>query len=731
MPTNLIQKYDEYLKRDCFHNFKLSENSVKNKTLFCKICRKDVKCEQKFQLDSHNNSSTHINLTEKCKTNDFLTQFNEDLAELLVTNNIPFKKVNNPKFKEFIEKYTQFQCPDESRLRNHYMRPIYDKTIEHIRDELKDDFIWISIDETTDVIQRHVTNVCVGPLNPNKDNRSYLLNTEFIGKANNKEISNCLLKSLNILWPDGIKYDRVLMIVTDAARYMKLGCANLLELFPKAIHLTCICHALNNICDFIAHKYPNVNKLISHGKLVFRKSDSRKQKFKEMYSRIPLPPMPVRTRWSSWLLAVDYYNKYFNEFKSVISELETKKCENLSELKELLKTDSNIVEDLKFISDNYTIITEIIKYLENDNIFLKESLLRIEELNGRLKKIDENRDISVYKELQRVLSENKGYHQIKEISNIIEGKTESLGTDRLVLEEVMCFQRAPITDCSTERSFSLFKHILSDRRYNLSEDKIKQMLIIKFNRNFIDDNDSENDISDYSIDLQIDFDLIINEKQLSEELVTIEIPTETTIDNSEVKDTESDKNEVTTEDNGNNRGQTVDITRDNTANINNCLSEKFRTESKAKSGRKRSNPKKCMNKLWSPPKKRKNKFSVKDSKQTIENVLKEKEKLSYINPKKGLEEKTLGNECFSKGMALTFVHKSGLKLIGYICSSGDYPNAIKHYTEAIKRNPEDAKLFSNRAACYQKLAEFGLALKDCEECIRLDPDFGNSLNALF
>ena len=96
----------------------------------------------------------------------------------------------------------------------------------------------------------------------------------------------------------------------------------------------------------------------------------------------------------------------------------------------------------------------------------------------------------------------------------------------------------------------------------------------------------------------------------------------------------------------------------------------------------------------------KNDVRIKEALKETTLLKKKQEAEAYINPDIAEEENKKANDLYK---------------------AGKYPEALKVYEEAIKRNPKLPKYYTNRAQCYIKLMEFYQAIKDCESAIKIDP----------
>jgi len=81
---------------------------------------------------------------------------------------------------------------------------------------------------------------------------------------------------------------------------------------------------------------------------------------------------------------------------------------------------------------------------------------------------------------------------------------------------------------------------------------------------------------------------------------------------------------------------------------------------------------------------------------------KQHQEQSYLDDDKAIEAKERGNDFFRQSK---------------------FPEAVREYEDSIKRNPKNAAVYSNLAACYGKLGEFPRAVEFCDKCLALDSKF--------
>lgn len=315
---------------------------------------------------------------------------------------------------------------------------------------------------------RYVANVIVGKLHPERAHPGYMIHSEHLQACNSTTIAKVFQNALQLLWPKGILYNDVLLLVTDGAGYMKKAAHSLSILYSSMLRITCVAHTLPLVAETIRSNFKKTDSLITLVKNVFRKSPKRVQKFKEKYPNIPLPPSPVCTRWGTWLRAAEYYADHLLAIEDVVKLFKDKNAVSIREAKALFQNHkSELISELATIREHYSFLAHSITKLEASGSKLFDSINELKNVTTKLSSVP---DKNVKDRMIEVLQKNAGLHVL---SAVVTKNAEKMKSYTQLKQRSPSFiaslAYAPIVSTDVERSFSAYKRILTDVRRFLFE----------------------------------------------------------------------------------------------------------------------------------------------------------------------------------------------------------------------------------------------------------------------
>lgn len=276
-------------------------------------------------------------------------------------------------------------------------------------------------------------------------------------KTNAVNINQKIIQFLTSLYNGNLKFDNLRLLISDGAPYaIKVG-KLLKSIFAEMKHVTCLCHMLHRICEYVRNENIKLDYCISELKKTFIKNKSNKAEFNSKFTK-GLPKFPILTRWGSWINCACYiFNNYAEILKALDSDLES-----FMHLTNLLK-DSDIKKQLEYVK-NFEFLSNTILSLEKDKVKTED---QIKILNNTIIKLKSF--AAVFEKTKSLINKNVDLDYFLNYNSLTCSKEEKI------------FEYIPLTSVSAERSFSLLKILLTEKRTNLSMEKLEMLLILYYN----------------------------------------------------------------------------------------------------------------------------------------------------------------------------------------------------------------------------------------------------------
>jgi len=308
-------------------------------------------------------SSENLNKIEKTKR-ETIDDFLMCLTSAFLSADIPLEKLLNENLKSFLFQYTHFNIPTPSHLREKIVPKVYEESLQKVRQAIGSNKVYVMFDESSDSLQRSVMNVLVGVLD-GKPNKPFLISTLFPPNTKGKTLLKEMKTALETLWPNGIRYDDVLLIITDQAPACKKAVRLAKSEFKNVKHVTCLAHAIHRVCECVRQNSELSDKFISNMKNILTNSPKRRRNFQEI-TGLCVPKQPIITRWGTWLETSFFYAKHFDKMCEFIKQLPDSKNKSVIALKELIINSKELRLEIKGLTD-FQILTKSIIKIQNES----------------------------------------------------------------------------------------------------------------------------------------------------------------------------------------------------------------------------------------------------------------------------------------------------------------------------------------------------------------------------
>ena len=293
------------------------------------------------------------------------------------------------------------------------------------------------------------------------------------------------------------------------------------------IHSTCWAHILHLTAEELRMGMPEAERFISSMKAALTKAPARRnlllQTLNENDRAAVLPPVPVLTRWTTWVAAADYYWNNFDAVSKFIA-ISASDSAAMARLKQMLDS-HEMVQQLERLSKVYQGLNSSITYLQNDNVPASSVWLNIKACEELLKccgiqstKLEfyfyeKHPAVQFWNDVQFLDPRKAGESSQTSLPDALANFSE----DQIPLEEIVKYKllasasvfatdpfqfwsnykfelptlsalaltalTVPASSASVERSFSQLKRLLTSARTSFTNENLETHLKILYNRN--------------------------------------------------------------------------------------------------------------------------------------------------------------------------------------------------------------------------------------------------------